>query len=530
MGCGQCSSGGCGSVKTLATDEKTNHKTAGCSSGGCSTGCTKLNTFDWLSDMALPSSMRYDVVEIKFKGGRKGYFRNTKKLDLYTGDFVACQMPTGFHVGTVSLQGELVRLQLIKKGVPDNNEITKILRKATEQDLEKHEQAINRDMPTLFRVRQLISDFKLKMKLSDVEFQSDNSKATFYYSAEDRVDFRELIKGLASEFRIRVDMRQISMRQEAARIGGIGSCGRELCCSTWLTDFKSISTSAARYQNLSLNPAKLSGQCGRLKCCLNYELETYVDALQDIPKVTKALFTEKGEAYLQKTDIFRRLMWFGYKNDSNWYPIPTTRVVEIMEMNKAGKKPVSLEDLNLLIDVVRDKEPINNELDRLDKKLAAKTPGNKKRPNRKGKPQSKGNARPNSNRPPQAKGNQEEASSDRKPNNRPPRAKGNQGEVSADRKPSSRPQQAKTNQGEPSSDRKPNPNRRQRPPQAKTGQPADKKPRPIKGKTNPGAPSSEGTATASNDQASPARKSNNRRNNRKRPNKNNNSSPNNEKS
>jgi cell fate regulator YaaT (PSP1 superfamily) len=383
MGCGQCSSGGCGSVKAIADTEKTNHKTAGCSSGGCSSGgCTKLNTFDWLSDMALPSTMRYNVVEVKFKGGRKEYFRNTKGLDLYTGDFVACQMPSGFHLGTVSLQGELVRLQLIKKGISDNDEIQKVLRKATEQDIEKHQQAINRDLPTMYRVRELLSEYKLKMKLSDVEYQSDNSKAIFYYSSEDRVDFRELIKVLASEFRVRIDMRQISMRQEASRIGGIGSCGRELCCSTWLTDFKSISTSAARYQNLSLNPAKLSGQCGRLKCCLNYELETYVDALQDIPKVTKPLFTEKGEAFLQKTDIFRRLMWFGYKNDNNWYSIPTTRVVEIMEMNKAGKKPVSLEDLNLLADVMSKKEPINNELDRLDKKLASKpSKGKKKKPN-----------------------------------------------------------------------------------------------------------------------------------------------------
>ncbi|MCL4155297.1 UNVERIFIED_CONTAM: hypothetical protein GTU68_049810, partial [Idotea baltica] len=296
-------------------------------------------------------------------------------------------------------------------------------------------------------------------------FQSDNSKATFYYSAEDRVDFRELIKSLASEFRIRVDMRQISMRQEASRIGGIGSCGRELCCSTWLTDFKSISTSAARYQNLSLNPAKLSGQCGRLKCCLNYELETYVDALQDIPKVSKPLFTEKGEAYLQKTDIFRRLMWFGYKNDNNWYSISTTRVVEIMEMNKAGKKPVSLEDLNLLIDVVNNKQPINNELERLDKKLASKGPSTKKRPNRKSKPKNKGN-RPNSNNPTQAKVNQGGSGSP----NRKPKGK--------------RPTQAKAKQGAPAGEKE--------------------------------------AVKASNPQKEPVKK-NNRRNNRRRPNRNNNS-------
>ncbi len=384
MACGQCSSGGCGSVIPLKTDGKTNHKnTAGCRSGGCSTGCTKLNTFDWLSDLALPSTMRYNVVEVKFKGGRKEYFRNTNNLDLYTGDFVVCEMPTGYHIGSVSLQGELVRLQLVKKGIADNDELTKILRIATEKDLEKHTQAINRDMPTMFRVRGIAKDLKLNMKLSDVEFQSDNSKATFFYSAEDRVDFRELIKILASEFKIRVEMRQISLRQEAARLGGLGSCGRELCCSTWLTDFKTIPTAAARYQNLSLNPAKLSGQCGRLKCCLNYELETYVDALQDIPKVEKPLFTEKGEAYLQKTDIFRKLMWFSYKNDSNWYAVACSQVVEIQDMNRKNKKPVSLEELSELDDIVQVKEPINQELHNLDRKLTQKKQAAKKSKNKK---------------------------------------------------------------------------------------------------------------------------------------------------
>lgn len=390
MGCGQCSSGGCGSIRPAADEGKTNHITAkGCgSSGGCNTGCTKLNSFDWLSDMELPAAMRYNVVEVKFKGGRKEYFRNTKSLNLYTGDFVVCDMPTGYHIGTVSLQGELVRLQLIKKGISDNDEIQSILRVATERDMEKHEQAINRDLSTMYRTRELIQEYGLKMKLSDVEFQSDNSKATFYYSADDRVDFRELIKALAGEFRIRVEMRQISLRQEASRLGGIGSCGRELCCSTWLTSFKSIPTAAARYQNLSLNPAKLSGQCGRLKCCLNYELETYVDALQGIPKVSKPLLTEKGEAYLQKTDIFRRLMWFSFKNDSNWYSIPCSQVTEILELNRAGKKPMTLENLSLIEDFEKQKPAsINNELERLDKKLSGgkNSSRKKKKPNRKQK-------------------------------------------------------------------------------------------------------------------------------------------------
>ncbi len=375
MGCGQCSSGGCGAVKALDRTEKSNHKTvAGCSSGGCSTGgCNKMNAYDWLSNMEVPMSMRYNVVEVKFKGGRKEYFRNTNNLELYTGDFVVCEMQTGFHVGSVSLQGELVRLQMIKKGVQDDDNVKKILRAAQEKDLEKHQQAIARDLPTMYRVREIAKELKLQMKVSDVEFQSDNTKATFYYSADDRVDFRELIKLLAAEFKIRVEMKQISLRQEAARVGGIGSCGRELCCSTWLTDFRAIPTSAARYQNLSLNPAKLSGQCGRLKCCLNYELETYLDALSDIPTVEKPLKTEKGIAVLQKTDIFRRIMWFSYNNDINWHSLPIHKVVEIMKMNERGVSPTSLEDLNLLDTTAVDKNaPRNSDLDRLDKKYTDK--------------------------------------------------------------------------------------------------------------------------------------------------------------
>ncbi len=375
MGCGQCSSGGCGAVKAIAQTEKTNHKTvSGCSSGGCSTGsCNKMNTFDWLADMEIPSGMRFDVVEVKFKGGRKEYFRNTNGFELYTGDFVVCEMASGYHVGSVSLQGELVRLQMIKKGIKDNEDIKKILRVCTDKDLEKHQQAIARDIPTMYRVRVIAKELKLQMKISDVEFQSDNTKATFYYSADDRVDFREMIKILASEFKIRVEMKQISLRQEAARVGGIGSCGRELCCSTWLTDFRAIPTSAARYQNLSLNPAKLSGQCGRLKCCLNYELETYLDALNDIPTVEKPLQTEKGMAVLQKTDIFRRIMWFSYNNDINWHSLPIPQVLKIMEMNEKGILPNSLEDLNIIEVTPTDKNtPKNSDLDRLDKKYTDK--------------------------------------------------------------------------------------------------------------------------------------------------------------
>ncbi|WP_259016991.1 regulatory iron-sulfur-containing complex subunit RicT [Emticicia fluvialis] len=369
-----------------------------------------MNAYDWLSNMEVPTSMRYNVVEIKFKGGRKEYFRNTNNLELYTGDFVICEMPTGYHIGSVSLQGELVRLQMIKKGIQDDENIRKILRIAQDKDIEKHQQAIARDLPTMYRVREIAKDLKLGMKVSDVEFQSDNTKATFYYSADDRVDFRELIKLLAAEFKIRVEMKQISLRQEAARVGGIGSCGRELCCSTWLTDFRAIPTSAARYQNLSLNPAKLSGQCGRLKCCLNYELETYLDALSDIPTVEKPLKTEKGIAVLQKTDIFRRIMWFSYNNDINWHSLPIHKVVEIMKMNEQGLVPSSLEDLNLLDTTVSDRNaPRNSDLDRLDRKYTdkGKKPHHSSSKEQRNEVRPQGNNQKTGNQPPaQKQGNQ----------------------------------------------------------------------------------------------------------------------------
>lgn len=348
----------------------------GCkSNGSCGTGdCNKMNAFDWLADMEVSPADAYKVVEVKFKGGRKEYFRNQDSLPILPGDPVVVDVPNGHHIGYISLQGELVRLQLKKKSIVDDDTIRKIYRVATQKDLAKLEEARNKELPTLYRTREIILDLKLQMKLSDVEFQADSTKATFYYSADDRVDFRELIKALASEFKIRVEMRQISLRQEAGRLGGIGSCGRELCCATWLSDFKSVSTSAARYQNLSLNPSKLSGQCGRLKCCLNYELETYMEALEEIPIVETALVTEKGEAKLQKTDIFRKIMWFSYGDENTWYQAPVDRVSEIIEMNKKGLKPVSL-----LMNVAEEAtESINRDLVKLDKKYSKKSKRRKK--------------------------------------------------------------------------------------------------------------------------------------------------------
>lgn len=327
-----------------------------------------MNVFDWLSNMEAPVTSDFHLVEIRFKNGRKEFFKNENHLDLTTGDAVVVDVPNGHHIGHVSLQGELVRLQMKKRNVAEDDEIKNIYRLASQRDIDKYREVKKREMPTLYRTRQIIEDLKINMKLTDVEYQADNAKATFYYSAEERVDFRELIKLLAGEFRIRVEMRQISLRQEAGRLGGIGSCGRELCCSTWLSDFKSVSTQAARYQNLSLNPSKLSGQCGRLKCCLNYELDTYMDALKDIPEVEKPLETAQGKAKLQKTDIFRKIMWFGYDDENTWYPLDITRVNEILEMNKAGKKPVTLaEDI---VEETKSDVGLNSDLVAMDRKFS----------------------------------------------------------------------------------------------------------------------------------------------------------------
>jgi len=346
-----------------------------------------MNVFDWLSHMDVPTSQRFDVVEVKFKGGRKEYFRNINQLEFITGDYVVCEMASGQHIGTVSLQGELVRLQMKRKNIAVSDDVHVIYRVANEKDLDKHTQAMAREMPTLYRTREIIREMKLNMKLSDVEFQSDNTKTTFYYSSEERVDFRELIKSLASEFKVRIEMRQISLRQEASRLGGLGSCGRELCCSTWLTDFKNISTSAARYQNLSLNPAKLSGQCGRLKCCLNYELETYIDALRDIPTVEAPLKTKKGIATLLKTDIFKKIMWFGFEKDTNWYPVAIDKVLEIIELNKKDILPESLEILTPEPERNLDKGPqrLNSDLENLDRKYSEEQKKKKKKKNKSGK-------------------------------------------------------------------------------------------------------------------------------------------------
>ena len=361
----------------------------GCKNNGtCGTdSCNKLNVFDWLSNMSLPNGEApFDCVEIRFKNGRKEFYRNTEKLTLSIGDVVATEAATGHDIGIITLTGELVRVQMKKKGVNHSSkEIQKIYRKASQKDIDIWSNAREKEEPMKVRARELAIAQKLEMKISDIEFQGDGSKATFYYTANDRIDFRLLIKDFAKEFSTRIEMKQVGFRQEAARLGGIGSCGRELCCSTWLTDFRSVNTSAARYQQLSLNPQKLAGQCGKLKCCLNYELDTYMDALKGFPDFDTKLVTEKGEAICQKQDIFKGLMWFAYTNNfANWHVLKIDQVREIVAENKLKNKVSSLEDYALEV-IAEPQKDFNNamgqeSLTRFDQPKAKRKNNKKKKP------------------------------------------------------------------------------------------------------------------------------------------------------
>ena len=336
MACNSCSTGKDGQPK-------------GCKNNGtCGTdSCNKLTVFDWLSNMSLPNGEKsFNWVEVRFKNGRKLYYKVPENITLVIGDIVATQAQSGHDVGMVTLAGELVRVQMKRKNIPtENPEALKIYRKATQKDIDIWSSARDKEEAMKVKARQFAINLNLQMKISDIEFQGDGSKATFYYTADERVDFRELIKVFAKEFRTRIEMKQVGFRQEASRLGGIGSCGRELCCSTWLTDFRSVSTSAGRYQQLSLNPQKLAGQCGKLKCCLNYELDTYLDALKDFPKSDVKVLTAKGKAICQKTDIFKRHMWFAYEGEwMNWFKLTVDQAKEIIALNAKNQKPQSLEE------------------------------------------------------------------------------------------------------------------------------------------------------------------------------------------
>jgi cell fate regulator YaaT (PSP1 superfamily) len=334
----------------------------GCkSNGGCSTGsCNRMNTYDWLKNLPISDIDSYcSVIEVSFnRGTRKDFFRNNNLQNFEKGDLISVEGVSGYDIGEVSLTGEIVRLQLKKRGVKeDHPEMKKVLRRATDRDIEIWKQNKAREPEAVIRSRAIARQLKLDMKISQVEMQADGRKATFFYIADGRVDFRELIKVYASEFRVKVEMRQIGARQEAGKVGGIGSCGRELCCSTWLTDFKSVNTAAARYQNLSINQAKLSGQCGRLKCCLNYELDTYLDALQHFPDNCDMLQVTKGNAFLIKKDIFRNLMWYTLPDSNKQYPLTIERVRKIKSLNQQGITPEDLEPVEVTSSKPKEAEP-----------------------------------------------------------------------------------------------------------------------------------------------------------------------------
>ncbi len=395
MACSSCSSGRGGLP-------------AGCkNNGACGAGgCTKLPVFDWLANMQQPSGMASNsIVEVRFKNSRKEFYKVGENTGLAVGDAVAVDASPGHDLGMVSMTGELVRLQMKKLGNINEHQLKTIYRKAKPTDIEKWQQAVDRETPTMLRARAIATELKLNMKISDVEFQGDGAKAIFYYTADDRVDFRELIRHLADEFRVRIEMKQIGSRQESARVGGIGSCGRELCCSTWLRDFRSVNTSAARYQQLSLNPQKLAGQCGKLKCCLNYELDSYIDALKEFPETNVRLETIKGGAFHQKTDIFRRILYYAYADDpGNFIAVPVARVKEIIDLNKSGQKPDALLSEKEVVRVEKTPDYENvvgqDSLTRFDKsrnKKKKRKPDNRNRAAAAPEGQNRPNPNPNSN-------------------------------------------------------------------------------------------------------------------------------------
>jgi len=380
---------------TTCTTDKTGIP-KGCKSNGtcASGGCDKLSVYDWLGNMTLPEHQKkFDHIEVRFKNGRKAFFKNEPNLPISIGDVVAVACKFGHDIGDVTLTGELVKVQMNKKKVKVGNEnILKIYRKASQKDIDIWQEYRNKEQEVQRKSRLIVSRLGLKMKLSDIEFQGDGKKATFFYTADERVDFRLLIRELATTFNIRIEMKQVGLRQEAARLGGIGSCGRELCCSTWLTDFRSVSTSAARYQQLSLNPLKLSGQCGKLKCCLNYELDSYMDALKDFPDTSTWLQTKQGTAIFQKMDIFNGFVWYVYKeNPMQWHQLTTQQANEIIARNKKGENPYNLEEYtNELIIEEPEKNIFENvigqdSLTRFDKPKRSKRRNNKNRNRNKNK-------------------------------------------------------------------------------------------------------------------------------------------------
>lgn len=436
MGCGSCGTSSKGLPK-------------GCNNNGAcgvDSGCGKLPVFDWLSNMRLPNGqLAFNCIEVRFKNDRKQYYKNTAQLTLGVGDIIAVEAQSGHDIGVVTLTGELVRIQMKKRRLTEDSEdVRKVYRKANEKDIETWLAVQAKEKETMMKARRIAVNLGLEMKISDVEYQGDGNKVIFYYTAEGRVDFRILIKEYASAFGVRIEMKQIGYRQEAAKVGGIGSCGRELCCSTWLTDFRSVNTTAARYQQLSINPQKLAGQCGKLKCCLNYELDSYLDALDEFPSMESTFQTEKGTAACVKVDVFKKEMWFAYETGGfNWHKFTVEQIQEFIAASKSGEKLAPLEDLaKELIEVKKEYADVigENSLERFEKKNKPrnrnknfnKKPNNSnsnqnpaketsaprpKNPNHKPNPNQKPN--PNKSQKPETKNNEQ------KPANQNPQANDN---------------------------------------------------------------------------------------------------------
>jgi cell fate regulator YaaT (PSP1 superfamily) len=466
----------------------------GCkSNGGCSSGgCNRLNVYNWLNDLPLHDGARpFPIVEVSFNNGsRKEFFRNNTNFILEKNDWITVEGVSGFDLGKVSLTGELVKLQMKKYSVSDNSITKRILHPATVEELEQCTANKEREPQILVRSRAIAKTLNLEMKLCEVEVQADGRKGTYFYTADQRVDFRELIKLFATEFRMKIEMKQIGARQESGKVGGIGSCGRELCCSTWLSDFKSVNTTAARYQNLSINQTKLSGQCGRLKCCLNYELDTYMDALSVFPHHADSLDTVKGVAHLQKRDIFKNLMWYSFSDNNKQYPLSIDRVKEILKMNKLGQKadelqPVELETKAEKAGVTVDVGFVNDvgqiTLKNLEKNNKKKKPGQQAGKNQQGKPQQEQGRGPK----PEAKvtGQQEQPATGEQPRKNPQQ----QGQPRQQQgKPQARPQQAR-----PQGEQQPGQQQQPRPPRQPQQGNEQRPPRPV---AQPGQETADGQA------------------------------------
>lgn len=335
--------------------------------------CSKVTSCNWMRGIRQPGIKPFDCVEVRFKNNRKEFFRLPDGLDVTEGDVVAVEGTPGHDIGIVSLTGEVCRIQMKKRHVnPEDESIRKLFRRAKSSDLERWVASLNNEHEALLKTRRIAQELNLEMKVNDVEYQGDNAKAIFYYTADDRVDFRTLIKVLAEEFHVRIEMKQIGVRQEAGKVGGLGTCGRELCCSTWLTNFKSVTTSAAKTQQILPNPQKLAGQCGKLKCCLNFECEVYADALKKFPPANVSIRFKKGLAQYKKTDVFRGIMWYAYEGENDLYAIPAESVKKLIEMNRNQEYAEKLEDyqVELMSTAALAQETDNAEFERELKRMA----------------------------------------------------------------------------------------------------------------------------------------------------------------